>query len=98
MPVIFLGSMARPSYLIAHRSGHALQSYPVAHVHFSAHLCSLCPHLIAPCQVALCEDPSVLGTPFYLMQHVKGRIFNDPSLPSLPPDQRAAVYQASWEA
>jgi len=35
----------------------------------------------------------VLGTPFYLMEHVKGRIFNDPSLPSLPPAQRAAVYQ-----
>lgn len=45
--------------------------------------------------MALCEDPSVLGTPFYVMEHVKGRIFNDPSLPSLLPDQRAAVYQVS---
>ena len=47
-----------------------------------------------PClQVCLCEDPSVLGTPFYLMQHVKGRIFTDPSLPGMPPAERAAVYQ-----
>ena len=44
-------------------------------------------------QVCLCEDPSVLGTPFYLMQHVKGRIFTDPRLPGMPPAQRAAVYQ-----
>lgn len=36
----------------------------------------------------------MLGTPFYLMQHVRGRIFSDPSLPGLPPAQRAAVYEA----
>lgn len=29
----------------------------------------------------------------HVLQHVKGRIFNDPSLPGLPPAQRAAVYQ-----
>ena len=29
----------------------------------------------------------------HALQHVKGRIFNDPSLPGLPPAQRAAVYQ-----
>ena len=26
----------------------------------------------APAQVLLCEDPAVLGTPFYIMEHVKG--------------------------
>ena len=43
--------------------------------------------------MCLCEDPSVLGTPFYLMQHVKGHIFTDPCLPGMPPAERAAVYQ-----
>jgi hypothetical protein len=32
------------------------------------------------------------GTPFYLMQHLDGRIFKDVKLPSLSPNERAAVY------
>lgn len=47
-----------------------------------------------PEAVVLCEDPSIIGTPFYVMQHVKGRIFDDPSLPSLTPAQRAMVYHS----
>jgi aminoglycoside phosphotransferase (APT) family kinase protein len=36
----------------------------------------------------LCEDASVIGTPFYLMDFAKGRIFRDPSLPGLAPNER----------
>jgi aminoglycoside phosphotransferase (APT) family kinase protein len=43
---------------------------------------------------ALCEDPSVLGTAFYIMQYVEGRIFWDPALPSLSPHARAPMYDA----
>jgi aminoglycoside phosphotransferase (APT) family kinase protein len=39
-----------------------------------------------------CDDPSVIGTAFYVMAHVDGRIFWDPSLPELPPAERAALY------
>ena len=42
-------------------------------------------------QVSLCEDPTELGTPFYLMRHVSGRVYSDPRLPGLQPRQRAAV-------
>lgn len=41
---------------------------------------------------ALCEDPSVIGTAFYLMEHVRGRIFWDVRLPELAPDERRAIY------
>ncbi|XP_064209433.1 acyl-CoA dehydrogenase family member 10-like [Anguilla rostrata] len=44
--------------------------------------------------IALCEDPSVIGTPFYLMEYRAGRVFLDPSLPGLPPEERRAVYEA----
>jgi aminoglycoside phosphotransferase (APT) family kinase protein len=40
-----------------------------------------------------CDDPSVLGTPFYLMDFVHGRIFEDPLLPGLAPEARNAVYR-----
>jgi len=42
----------------------------------------------------LCQDSSVLGTPFYLMSYVPGRIFKDPSLPGLSPEDSRKVYAA----
>lgn len=41
-----------------------------------------------------CGDPGVIGTPFYLMQRLNGRIFYDYSLPGVSADQRQAMYQA----
>jgi aminoglycoside phosphotransferase (APT) family kinase protein len=41
----------------------------------------------------LCEDASVIGTPFYLMEHVEGRIFWNVQLPELAPAERAAIYE-----
>uniref|UniRef100_A0A8D2KWK6 Acyl-CoA dehydrogenase family member 10 n=1 Tax=Varanus komodoensis TaxID=61221 RepID=A0A8D2KWK6_VARKO len=43
---------------------------------------------------ALCEDSSIIGTPFYLMDYCTGRIFKDPSLPELEPSQRGGIYSA----
>jgi aminoglycoside phosphotransferase (APT) family kinase protein len=34
--------------------------------------------------LALCEDPGVVGSPFYVMEYVEGRIFNDPSTVQSP--------------
>ncbi|XP_069788873.1 acyl-CoA dehydrogenase family member 11 isoform X3 [Narcine bancroftii] len=42
--------------------------------------------------IALCEDPSVLGTSFYLMEYCPGRIFKDPTLPGLTASQREDIY------
>ncbi len=42
--------------------------------------------------VALCEDVSVVGTPFYLMEYIEGRVLWDPTLPGLTPAERAAHY------
>nr|XP_046191177.1 acyl-CoA dehydrogenase family member 10-like isoform X2 [Oncorhynchus gorbuscha] len=44
--------------------------------------------------IDLCEDPSVLGAPFLLMEVCLGRMFSDPSLPGLTPGDRRALYQA----
>jgi aminoglycoside phosphotransferase (APT) family kinase protein len=45
-----------------------------------------------PAMRALCEDESVLGTPFYVMDFLEGRIFRDARLPGLEPAERAAIY------
>ena len=41
---------------------------------------------------ALCEDESVIGTTFYVMQYVEGRVFWDPRLPEQTPAERAAIH------
>ncbi|WP_283638498.1 phosphotransferase family protein [Marinovum algicola] len=40
--------------------------------------------------LALCDDDSILGAMFYVMEHVPGRVILDPSLPGATPDQRGA--------
>jgi len=40
----------------------------------------------------LCEDVAVIGTPFYLMSHVEGRIIPTADLPDLSPHDRRAAY------
>ncbi|XP_066465906.1 acyl-CoA dehydrogenase family member 10 isoform X2 [Tiliqua scincoides] len=42
----------------------------------------------------LCEDSSVIGTAFYLMDYCAGRIFKDPTLPGLEPSERREIYSA----
>lgn len=42
----------------------------------------------------LCEDADIVGTPFYVMEYLKGRIFWDVTLPGMTRDERAAIYDA----
>jgi aminoglycoside phosphotransferase (APT) family kinase protein len=46
---------------------------------------------------ALCTDDDVLGTMFYVMSNVEGRILWDGSLPGMAPAERTATYQAEIE-
>ncbi len=48
----------------------------------------------APRAYALCEDESVVGTVFYIMEMVEGRILWDLSLPGHTPAERGAIYDA----
>lgn len=41
---------------------------------------------------ALCEDPSLLGAAFFVMDFVRGRIFYDQRMPGVEPDERAALF------
>src|SRR5579872_3957634 len=43
---------------------------------------------------ALCMDDAVIGTAFYVMDHVEGRVFWEPTLPDLRRDERGAIYDA----
>jgi aminoglycoside phosphotransferase (APT) family kinase protein len=45
-----------------------------------------------PRMLCLCEDESVIGTMFFVMDFAAGRSFWDPALPGLEPAERAAIY------
>lgn len=42
---------------------------------------------------ALCEDADIIGSAFYVMDYVPGRIFWDATLPEVRFDQRRGIYQ-----
>lgn len=50
--------------------------------------------LPVPRPLILCEDPAVIGTPFYVMKYVEGRVFRDLSLPGIEPAERNALFDA----
>ena len=46
-----------------------------------------------PRMFAYCEDESIVGTPFYLMEFLEGRVLVDQSLPDMEPTERGAIYR-----
>src|SRR5262249_16780999 len=45
----------------------------------------------------LCEDPDVVGTPFYVMDYVRGRVITDTLVPGVSPAERRAIYESMVE-
>ncbi|XP_058513220.1 acyl-CoA dehydrogenase family member 11 [Ochotona princeps] len=50
-----------------------------------------------PKPLLYCSDTSVIGTEFYVMEHVQGRIFRDLTVPEVSPVERSALYVAMIE-
>lgn len=51
-----------------------------------------------PTAAHFCEDAEILGTPFYLMDRLEGRVFDDCSLPGMSPSDRRDIYLAMADA
>lgn len=47
-----------------------------------------------PGPVLFHAEPDVVGTPFYLMERLDGRVFHDAALPDAEPAERRAIYLA----
>lgn len=47
-----------------------------------------------PRTLLYCEDETIIGTSFYLMEFLPGRILTDPTLPDLAPLERYQMYDA----
>ncbi len=98
---------SNPTYLVEAASGrYVLRRKPPGKLLKSAHMIEREFRVLkalegtgfpAPRALALCEDESVAGTAFYLMAHVEGRIFWDPSLPELAREERGRIFDAMNE-
>jgi aminoglycoside phosphotransferase (APT) family kinase protein len=98
----FQGGQSNPTYLIATPSRKfVLRKKPPGKLLPSAHLVEreyrvlrALPGTGVPVPDAriLCEDTSVIGTAFYVMDHVEGRVITSVTLPQLTPAERTAIY------
>jgi aminoglycoside phosphotransferase (APT) family kinase protein len=98
----FPGGQSNPTYLIDSAGGrYVLRRKPGGKLLPSAHAVEREFRVIAalgntrvPVARArsLCADESVIGTVFYVMDYVEGRIFWDDSLPELPAAERRPIY------
>lgn len=52
------------------------------------------PGVPVPAMHVFCEDETIIGTPFYVMDFVQGRVFSDPALPEIEAKDRAQVHHA----
>jgi aminoglycoside phosphotransferase (APT) family kinase protein len=51
-------------------------------------------HYPVPKPLLLCDNENIIGTPFYVMEFVEGRIFRDPELHGMPAGERPKYYNA----
>ena len=103
----FRGGQSNPSYLLSAGDRHyVLRRKPPGTLLPSAHAVDREYRIISALQdsgvpvprtYALSDDPSVVGTAFYVMEYVEGRIFWDAPLPGVAPGERAAIYEAAIE-
>ncbi len=100
----FKGGQSNPTYqLVTPERRYVLRRKPPGTLMPSAHAVDREFRVISalhgagfpvPRAYALCEDESVTGTMFYVMEMVDGRIFWDLSLPDESPADRSAIYDA----
>ncbi len=101
----FKGGQSNPTYLLKSGSGDAwvmrAKPGPVAKLLPSAHaierefrvMSALKPHDIPVATMHfLCDDESVIGRAFYVMEFVQGRVLWDQSLPGTSNTERAGIY------
>src|SRR6185437_5228591 len=100
----FGGGQSNPTYRLTTPSGrYVLRRKPPGKLLASAHAVDREYRVITalgatgfpvPQTYGLCEDAAVIGTAFYVMDCIAGRVFWDQQLPGMARGERAAVFDA----
>jgi aminoglycoside phosphotransferase (APT) family kinase protein len=99
----FEGGQSNPTFLLSADSGdYVLRKKPPGVLLPRAHMVEREYRILAalaatdvpvPKVHLLCEAPEPIGTPFYIMDYVRGRLLRDPQLPDMKPAERRAIYE-----
>ena len=101
----FQGGMSNPTYMLTDGAGqrYVMRKKPPGELLPSAHAVDREFRVISALAAtdvpvakayALCEDESVVGQSFYIMEFVRGRVFRGVDLPDLAPAERSDIYEA----
>lgn len=100
----FEGGQSNPTFHLDAASGsYVLRRKPQGQVLASAHAIDREYRVMAalasvgfpvPQVVAYCEDTEVIGSAFYVMEFVQGRVFWDPRLPGFSRQERTALFRS----
>lgn len=100
----FKGGQSNPTYRLSGRHGHyVLRRKPPGPLLKGAHdvlreariLSALADTDVPVARVqGICDDPTVIGTPFFVMSLVEGRIFWDATFPDVSRADRASYFDA----
>ncbi len=103
----FRGGQSNPTYLLATPGGRlVLRRKPPGPLLRSAHAIEREFRVLralgatgfpVPRARLFCEDPEVIGSAFYVMDHVEGRVIGDLLLPGFSPAERSALYDSMNE-
>lgn len=102
------GGQSNPTWRIEAPSGrYVLRQKPLGKVLPSAHQVDRefrvmralgATDVPVPRVLALCEDDGVMGSMFFVMEHLDGRVLFDPRLPGMTPGERTAIFEAMNDA
>lgn len=104
----FKGGQSNPTYLLTLERGRrlVLRRKPFGKLAKSAHAVDREYRVqkalaatdvpVAP-MLALCEDAGVIGSMFYVMDHIEGRVLWDPSLADIPTQERRGYFERMAE-
>jgi aminoglycoside phosphotransferase (APT) family kinase protein len=100
----FAGGQSNPTYLLSTPGAdYVLRKKPSGSLLPGAHLIEREFRVMSalsevgipvPKMYFLCEDLSITGTAFYVMEHVKGRVMRDATVSGAQPAARAAIYDS----
>ena len=98
------GGQSNPTFFLDHGGRHmVLRKQPAGPILKGAHavdrefrvLSALASTDVpVPKAILFHAEPDVVGTPFYLMERLDGRVFHDAALPGIEPSERQAIYFA----
>ncbi|MFP1630538.1 phosphotransferase family protein [Zhengella sp. ZM62] len=93
-PTYFLESGSRRLVLRKRPGGDLLPSAHMVDREYRVQAALRNTGVAVPEMVHFCDDPAIIGTPFYVMEHVQGRVLHDNGLPDIPKPERRAYFDA----